>query len=77
MSKQKLSAKEVMKDLRAGMSNAEIMEKYKISEKGLVEIEIKKVKSVVDDTFGIWKGGKAGIDYVNEIREGWKKRENE
>ena len=35
MSKQKLSAKAVMKDLRAGMSNAEIMEKYRISEKGL------------------------------------------
>ena len=35
MSKQKLSAKEVLKDLRSGMSDAEIMDKYKISEKGL------------------------------------------
>ena len=63
--------------ISARIEKGVIVPSTEISEKGLVEIEIKKVKSVVDDTFGIWKGGKAGIDYVNEIREGWKKRENE
>ena len=43
----------------------------------MAEVEIKKVKSVVDDTFGIWRDEKKGTDYVNEIRSELKKRENE
>jgi len=42
----------------------------------MVDVEIKKVKSAVEDTFGIWKDEKTGTDYVNEIRSEWKKRGN-
>jgi len=35
MAKQKVSAKEVTRDIRSGMSNADLMEKYQLSAKGL------------------------------------------
>ncbi|ODS42863.1 MAG: hypothetical protein MSIBF_06245 [Candidatus Altiarchaeales archaeon IMC4] len=50
-----------------------IIPSTEISEKGLVEIEIKRVKSVVDDTFGIWKSEKTGVNYVNKIGNEWKR----
>ncbi len=35
MSKLKISAKQVLNDINAGMSNAELMEKYGVTSKGL------------------------------------------
>jgi predicted DNA-binding antitoxin AbrB/MazE fold protein len=63
--------------IHARIENGVIIPSKKISGKGLVEIEIKKAGSVVDDTFGIWKDEKSGTDYVNEMRTEWKKRKNE
>ena len=61
--------------IRARIEKGVIIPSREISERGLVEIEIKKAGSVVEDTFGIWRDEKPGTDYVNEIRAEWKKRE--
>ena len=63
--------------ISARIEKGVIIPSKEIHEKGLVEVEIKKVRSVVDDTFGIWGDEKTGADYVNEIRSEWKKREDE
>lgn len=57
----------------ARIENGLITPLTEIFQQGLVEIKIRKPKSVVDETFGIWKDEKTGVDYVNEIRGEWKK----
>ncbi|ODS42861.1 MAG: hypothetical protein MSIBF_06230 [Candidatus Altiarchaeales archaeon IMC4] len=50
-----------------------IIPSTEMSEHGVVEIEIKRTISIVEDTFGIWKSEKTGVDYVNKIRDEWKR----
>ncbi|MBS7249250.1 MAG: AbrB/MazE/SpoVT family DNA-binding domain-containing protein [Candidatus Freyarchaeota archaeon] len=39
-------------------------------------IVIEKIEgSVVDESFGSWKGEEEGTKYVDRVRKGWKERE--
>ena len=47
----------------------------KLRSKGAVVIKLKKVKEeVFEKAFGSWKKVKGSLEYVNNIREGWKNR---
>jgi AbrB family looped-hinge helix DNA binding protein len=47
-----------------------------VDDKGRIILDVLK-KSPVDDTFGIWKAEREGVEYVRALRKEWKSRSEE
>lgn len=45
----------------------------KLNDEGKIVIETLR-GSIVEETFGAWKGEAEGVEYVDLLRKGWKKR---
>ncbi len=50
------------------------LEPVELEEGEKMEIRMEEKKSPLEESFGIWAGEKAGIEYVNKIRDEAEKR---